>query len=217
VLLKEPVLTVGAGRTDAGVHARHFVAHFESLEDIPASGPRFLYSINSILPEDIVITDIFPVAADAHARFSALSRIYEYRISRGKDPFEAGFSWFYPFPLDLEKMNRASEILLHTNDFRSFCKYHSQARTMHCKISRAVWETEKNMIVFTIEADRFLRNMVRAIVGTLTEVGRGKLPVEKFREIILAADRRAACGSAPATGLSLLKITYPAGIKNDVC
>jgi tRNA pseudouridine38-40 synthase len=217
VLLKEPVSTTGAGRTDAGVHARFFTAHFESREYNPATEPRFLYSVNSILPPDIVITDIYPVADDAHARFSALSRTYEYRISHGKDPFEAGLSWYYPFPLDLESMNQASGILLQTEDFGSFCKYHSQTKTTRCKVSLAVWTAEKNTVVFTIEADRFLRNMVRAIVGTLIEVGRGKIATERFREIILAGDRRAAYGSVPAIGLSLMKITYPVALKNSVC
>jgi tRNA pseudouridine38-40 synthase len=114
-------------------------------------------------------------------------------------------------------MNQASEILIQTEDFRSFCKYHSQVRTMRCKVSCAVWKEEKDAIVFTIEADRFLRNMVRAIVGTLTEVGRGKIQAEKFRDIIRAGDRKAAYGSAPAMGLSLLKITYPDSLKNGIC
>lgn len=217
MLLKESVSTVGAGRTDAGVHARFFTAHFDSLEYNPSSKPKFLYSINSILPSDIVITDLYPVAADAHARYSALSRTYEYSISRGKDVFDAGLSWYYPYPLNLDKMNQASEILKQTEDFRSFCKYHSQVKTTRCKVSIAVWKEEKNAVVFTIEADRFLRNMVRAIVGTLIEVGRGKIPAEIFREIIRAGDRRAACGSAPAMGLSLIKITYPDSLKNSVC
>jgi tRNA pseudouridine38-40 synthase len=153
--------------------------------------------------------DIYPVADNAHARFSALLRTYEYRINRSKDPFEAGLSWHYPYPLDLEKMNQASAILLQTEDFTSFCKVHSHTKTARCRVSYARWREEKNSIVYTIEADRFLRNMVRAIVGTLIEVGRGKITVEKFREIIHAGDRRAARGSAPAKGLSLIKITYP--------
>jgi len=217
LLLKEQVITVGAGRTDAGVHARFFAAHFESREYNLVSASRFLYSINSILPEDIVITDIYPVADNAHARFSALSRTYEYRINRNKNPFESGLSWHCPYPLDLEKMNLASAILLQTEDFSSFCKVHSQTKTSRCRVSYALWTAEKNSIVYTIEADRFLRNMVRAIVGTLIEVGRGKITVEKFREIILAGDRRAAYWSAPATGLSLIQITYPDRVKNRDC
>jgi tRNA pseudouridine38-40 synthase len=213
MLLKEQVTTVGAGRTDAGVHARFFTAHFESREYKPASASRFLYSINSILPEDIVITDIYPVTDNAHARFSALSRSYEYRINRRKDPFDAGLSWYYPFPLNLERMNQASEILLQTEDFISFCKVKSQVKTTRCKVSSARWTAENNSIVFIIEADRFLRNMVRAIVGTLIEVGRGKITVEEFREIILAGDRSAAYGSAPASGLTLVKIIYPDSLK----
>jgi tRNA pseudouridine38-40 synthase len=195
------------------VHARFFTAHFDSQEYNPVSASRFLYNVNSILPEDIVISAIYPVADSAHARFSALSRTYEYRIIGHKDPFESGLSWYYPFPLDLERMNQASEILLQTEDFRSFCKVHSQAKTTRCIVSFAEWTKEKNSIVFIIEADRFLRNMVRAIVGTLIEVGRGKVTAEEFREIILAGDRRAACGSAPATGLTLIKITYPDSLK----
>jgi tRNA pseudouridine38-40 synthase len=213
MLLKEQVTTVGAGRTDAGVHARFFTAHFESREYNPGSASRFLYHINSILPDDIFIMDIYPVTGTAHARFSALSRTYEYRVIRRKDPFDAGLSWHYPFPLDLERMNQASAVLLQTDDFRSFCKVHSQAKTTRCRVTSAGWTAEGNSIVFIIEADRFLRNMVRAIVGTLIEVGRGKITVEEFRKIILAADRRAAHGSAPATGLTLIKITYPDSVK----
>jgi len=213
VILKEQVETVGAGRTDTGVHARFFTAHFDSDAYDPACKPRFLYGVNSILPPDIAIKDIFPVIEGAHARFSALSRTYEYHIRKGKDPFETDYSWHYPQTLDIVSMNKASGLLLQVEDFKSFSKYHTQTRTSICKVFNARWAEGNDSIVFTIEADRFLRNMVRAIVGTLIEVGIGKITREDFRRVILAGDRKAAAASAPAKALSLTKITYPDGLK----
>jgi tRNA pseudouridine38-40 synthase len=216
MVCKEEISTVGAGRTDTGVHARFFVAHFESSIYNPASASKTIYSINSILPDDIAVFRIFPVAADTHARFSALTRTYEYRIALTKNPFEADFSWHCPFVLDIELMNKGAALLLETDDFKSFCKYHSQARTSICRLHKAVWTMENDMIIFTIEADRFLRNMVRAIVGTLIEVGRKKLSLEDLIKIIEARDRKAASWSAPAAGLSLTGISYPLSVTASV-
>ena len=162
---------------------------------------------------DIALTDLYPVSSEAHARFSALSRTYEYRINLNKNPFETEFSWYCPYRLDVDLMNKASALLLKAENFKSFCKHHSQVKTTICKISLAHWSSDKNTIVFTIEADRFLRNMVRAIVGTLIEVGRGRFSLDQFNHIVLAGDRKAAGLSAPAKGLFLTKITYPDKLK----
>jgi len=213
VVLKEQVETIGAGRTDTGVHARFFTAHFDSEAYDPACKSRFIYGVNSILPPDIAIKDVFPVAAGTHARFSALTRTYEYHIRKGKDPFETDYSWHYPQALDIVSMNQASGLLMQVEDFKSFSKYHTQTKTSICKVFNASWAEGNDTIVFTIEADRFLRNMVRAIVGTLIEVGNGKISREDFRQVILAGDRKAAAASAPAKALLLTKITYPDGFK----
>lgn len=213
MVLKEQVMTVGAGRTDAGVHARSFTAHVDSDAYNPVMRSKFLYSVNSVLPADIVISDIYPVIEKAHARFSALSRTYEYHITRDKNPFMNGFAWHCHWPLDIQSMNKAAELLLQTNDFKSFSKYHTQVKTSICKVNHACWTENGNVIVFTIEADRFLRNMVRAIVGTLVEVGRGKISTDGFRQVIRAGNRKAAAFSAPAEALFLTKITYPEGLK----
>jgi tRNA pseudouridine38-40 synthase len=213
VVLKEPIESVGAGRTDTGVHARFFMAHFDSDVYNPIFKSRFLYNVNSILPLDIVIKDIYPVIPEAHARFSALSRTYEYHISKVKDPFETDYSWHYPQPLDIERMNKASELLLLAGDFKSFSKYHTQVRTSICKVTYACWTEADTRIVYTIEADRFLRNMVRAIVGTLIEVGQGKISLDDFNRVILCGNRKVAGASAPAKALFLTNITYPEGLK----
>ncbi|MBN1415366.1 MAG: tRNA pseudouridine(38-40) synthase TruA [Bacteroidales bacterium] len=213
VVLKETIETVGAGRTDTGVHARYFAAHFESDLYDPVKKHKLLYGINSILPIDIAVNDIYRVTNDAHARFSALSRTYEYRISRSKDPFETDFSWYYPHNLDIQRMNKAAEVLLKIEDFKSFSKYHSQVKTSICKLSQAAWTENNNTITFTITADRFLRNMVRAIVGTLVEAGRGKISLERLTQIVLAANRKETARSAPAKGLFLTRIMYPSTIK----
>lgn len=213
VVLKERIETVGAGRTDAGVHAWFYTAHIDSNAYDPSIRSRFIYSVNSILPLDIALTDIYPVSSEAHARFSALSRTYEYRINLDKNPFETEFSWYCPFGLDIDLMNKASALLLKAMNFKSFCKHHSQVKTTICKISSACWSSDNRNMVFTIEADRFLRNMVRAIVGTLVEVGRGRVSQDQFSQIIIAGDRKAAAWSAPAKGLFLTRITYPAELK----
>jgi tRNA pseudouridine38-40 synthase len=209
VILKESISTVGAGRTDAGVHARNFTAHFDSSNYDPATKLRFLYGVNSVLPDEIAILNIYPVLQNAHARFDALSRIYEYRIRRQKNPFEKEYSFYYPHQLDINNLDKASEVLKQVNDFTSFSKLHSEVKTKVCRIKTAKWSENQGLLVFTIEADRFLRNMVRAIVGTLLEVGRGKILIEDFRKIILARDRSSAAFSVPAEGLFLLKVHYP--------
>ncbi len=208
LFLRHPVSVTGAGRTDTGVHASYFVAHFDA-EELPFSPEDTVYKLNRFLPEDISLFTIRPVAPDFHARFSALSRTYRYHITMVKDPFTTDTALYYPRKLDVEKMNEAAAFLLMHTDFTSFSKLHTDVKTNLCRIEKAFWERAGDKLIFTITADRFLRNMVRAIVGTLLEVGKGKLPVAGFEEVILKKDRGAAGTSAPAHGLFLTGISYP--------
>lgn len=209
-ILRSEIETVGAGRTDTGVHASKFFAHFDFNKKLsPEELTDLVYKINSNLPNDIALCKITQVKEDAHARFSALSRTYKYYISPNKNPFKFESSYFYKGNLDLDLMNEAARILFEYIDFTSFSKLHSQTKTNNCKIYLAEWQIEEDMIVFTIKADRFLRNMVRAIVGTLLDVGRGKIDIEKFREIIEKKSRCEAGFSVPANGLFLVDIEYP--------
>lgn len=215
VFLRQPVAITGAGRTDTGVHASYYVAHFDA-ENIPHSPADLVYKLNRFLPPDIVLFRIWPVPEDAHARFSAISRTYQYHISTIKDPFDTDTSMIYLLPLEKDRMIEAASLLLKHNDFTSFSKLHTDVKTNNCVITRAHWSVEGNKLIFTITADRFLRNMVRAIVGTLLEVGKGKLSVQGFEEIILRKDRCAAGTSAPAQGLFLTGITYPGHLLSGI-
>lgn len=212
IKLGVPIELFGAGRTDAGVHAEYFIAHFDCSIDIKLS---FVDEINRFLPNDIVIHNIKKVNSDAHARFSAISRTYKYNISRTKNPFLFDFSHFYQGKLDVQNMNKAASCLLDIIDFTSFSKLHGNNKTNICKVIQAIWKDENNLLVFTITSDRFLRNMVRAIVGTLLDVGKGKLTVEEFKEIIVRKNRQKASSSAPAKGLFLTEIKYPEEIFID--
>lgn len=212
VLLKENISTLGAGRTDTGVHAKYFVAHFDTSRSDLNDNSSFTYHLNQILPFDISIKSIHSVKPDAHARFDATSRTYEYIICRDKDPFWRELAWLYYGDLDIELMRKASKYLLNYTDFTTFSKVGSDNKTSICKILAANWEEKDNLLIFTISADRFLRNMVRAIVGTLIDVGRKKISVEYFVKIIEAMDRSLAGSSAPAEGLYLTGIEYPEGV-----
>lgn len=206
-ILRQPVGIVGSGRTDAGVHAAQQFAHFELETPLP---DHLLRSLNKLIPNDIVVYDCFPVDARDHARYTATFRYYQYSIIRRKDPFRDGLACvFYP-PLDVALMNEAAgRLLLHT-DFESFSKVKTDVRTFNCRIDYAYWKAEKNdEITFHIRADRFLRGMVRAIVGTLMLVGQGRMSVDEFDQIIRARNRQAAGRSAPAEGLSLVEVGYP--------
>lgn len=210
-LLQEPVSLVGAGRTDAGVHAREMVAHFDTsrrLDDLPLLRNR----LNKMAGRDILIRDWAAGPENLHARFDALERRYQYRIVRVQDPFQQDTAAFLGFPLDIQAMREATESLLGQKDFTSFSKVQTQTRTNICTIFRASWELKGQEWVFHISADRFLRNMVRAIVGSLIEVGRSRISVEDFRQIIQAQDRRQAGPSAPAEGLYLTQIIYSKNI-----
>jgi tRNA pseudouridine38-40 synthase len=208
VLLKHPVLTTGCGRTDAGVHARKFYAHFDT-ETLPAESTVLVHQLNGILTDDIAIQELIPLHESAHSRFDASSRTYEYRIYTVKNPFLNGYSTFLPYEPDLEFMNQLSSMLPEFSDFSCFSKSGSQTLSNRCKISSAGWLTSGEEKVFTITADRFLRNMVRAIVGTLLEAGRHKLSADEFRAILMSKDRREAGPSVPAQGLYLTDIRYP--------
>lgn len=205
--LRREIEVVGAGRTDAGVHARLMVAHFDF--DTELDGEVVTDKLNRLLPPDIAVYGVRRVKPEAHARFDATSRTYKYYIHTRKDPFRRGYSWRIFQPLDFERMNEAAQTLFDYTDFTSFSKLHTDVKTNNCRIYKAGWEREGDVWVFTIQADRFLRNMVRAIVGTLLEVGRGKLTVDGFRQVIEAKDRGRAGTSAPGYALYLVDVTYP--------
>ncbi|MFH0843110.1 MAG: tRNA pseudouridine(38-40) synthase TruA [Bacteroidota bacterium] len=208
-ILNEKTDTTGAGRTDAGVHARVFCAHFESPSSELAGNMKLITRLNRYLPKDISVSGIRKVLPDAHARFSAVSRTYRYYITTAKDPFTEESAWFIQIPPDIAAMNKGCSILLKHKDFTSFSKLHSDVRTNECRIIKAEWVQDNNMFIFTIKADRFLRNMVKALVGTMVELGRKKIGPEDFESIILARDRGKAGKSAPAAGLFLEDIEYP--------
>ncbi len=207
-LLRADIEIVGAGRTDTGVNASYYVAHFDS-EVAVADCRQFVYKLNLILPEDIAVFSIREVAPEAHARFDAVSREYRYYIEQTKNPFTRDASWQYYVPLDVEAMNRAAECLLRYEDFTSFAKLNSNNKTNICHITHAEWSREGNRLCFTVVADRFLRNMVRALVGTLVDVGRGRYTPEQFEEIVASRDLSRSSGGAPAQGLFLSDVVYP--------
>lgn len=207
LLLKENILTTGCGRTDTGVHARKFYAHFDTGQAFEPE--QLVYHLNAMLPPSIAVQSIFQVEDDAHARFSAVSRTYQYFIHTNKDPFNSGASWYYPHPLNTEEMNRLCGILYEYTDFSCFSKSNTQTFTNNCKISNAHWRKNGEQLVFEITADRFLRNMVRAIVGTLLKAGAGRLSEEEFRQVLESKNRSNAGTSVPAQGLFLTDIQYP--------
>jgi len=208
-VLREDIAVVGAGRTDTGVHASFYVLHFDVSNEIQEP-EKLVYHLNRFLPGDIAVQNIKKVNNDFHARFSAASRTYKYFISTVKDPFNTETCYQFTIPLDVEKMNEAAKTLFEYTDFTSFAKLHTDVKTNNCKIFQAEWERNDNQLVFTIKADRFLRNMVRAIVGTLLEIGKGKITGDDFRSIIEMKNRGAAGTSAPPQGLFLVDIGYNA-------
>ncbi len=207
LLFKKHIELVGAGRTDTGVHAKEMYAHFDFNEQLETD--FWIPKLNSYLPKDIVIFEIIPVTAEAHARFDATSRTYEYYIHSFKDAFLTDLSWYHYYPLDLERMNEAASTLLEYTDFECFSKTNTDVFTYNCKITEALWQKKGNQLIFTITADRFLRNMVRAIVGTLINIGQGKIEVAQLQKIIESKNRSEAGFSAPAHGLYLTQIKYP--------
>lgn len=201
------VSVVGCGRTDTGVHAHHYILHvdLEKIEDIE----KFKFKLNCMLPESISISNVFEVDSDKHARFHAATRTYRYFIHKRKNPFLQDRSWFYGQNLDFDAMNKAAETLISKQDFTSLSKLHTDVKTNICDVSSAKWvQVDGESCYFEITADRFLRNMVRATVGTLVDVGVGKLKISDMRRILDEQDRQSASTSAPAQGLFLWKITY---------
>ncbi len=211
-ILGETIEVTGAGRTDTGVHASCFYAHFDTQSNLSQKADKFVFQCNGLLPDDITIHKLIPVNPDAHARFDAISRTYEYHISREKDPFSTDLSLFYFGKLSLPLMQEASDYFIREDDFTSFSKLHSPTKTNICKINEAGWENKNNQLIFTITADRFLRNMVRAIVGTLLQVGTGKIKPVEIEEVFSKKNRSEAGPSAPAQGLFLTNIIYPESI-----
>jgi len=214
VILREPIEVVGAGRTDTGVHARHMVAHFDlettvSETSVSEYSNQLAYKLNRLLPRDISVLRIEQVADDLHARFSATSRKYHYYISTRKDAFARHYSWQIHWQLDFNKMNEAARMLVGEKDFASFCKVGSDVKTTMCNLTQAQWvkDSETNWH-FEIAANRFLRNMVRAVVGTLIEVGRGRMTLEQFQAVLSKKSRSAAGESVPANGLFLEEVKY---------
>ena len=210
-LLRTPVLIMGAGRTDTGVHATEMFAHFDF--DAKLIGKTLIYKLNAFLPQDIVIHNLFCVDKDAHTRFNAISRTYLYRIAPTKNAFNYKSTYFVKQDLNVDKMKAASKILLEYRDFQCFSKTNTDVKTYYCNIMKADWFFNNDELHFVIKADRFLRNMVRAIVGTMINIGLGKLDVEDLHSIIASKNRSEAGFSVPAHALYLTKVEYPKNIK----
>ena len=208
-LLRGKVEVTGAGRTDTGVNASYYVAHFDCAE--PVADPELVvYKLNFLLPGDIAVGSMTPVGDDAHARFGAREREYRYYIEPRKNPFTRGGTWQYYVPLDMERMNEAAAMLAEYDDFTSFAKLNSNNKTNICRIMHAAWTADgSGVLCFTIRADRFLRNMVRSLVGTLVDVGRGRYTPAQFRGIVESRDLSRSSAGAPAQGLFLSDVVYP--------
>ncbi|MBO0321890.1 tRNA pseudouridine(38-40) synthase TruA [Muricauda sp. CAU 1633] len=212
-LLRQKVEVVGAGRTDTGVHAKEMFAHFDfdEIED----REELVYRLNAFLPEDIAVQHLHKMSPEAHARFDALERTYEYWVVQEKNPFYVDAAHFLKYPLNLEAMNKAVTYLLEHTDFECFSKSNTDVKTYRCDVRHAKWEKKEDKLVFTITADRFLRNMVRAVVGTLLDVGMGKMSPEEIHTIIASKNRSEAGVSVPAKGLYLTKVLYPKELFNE--
>ena len=213
-ILRQEISVTGAGRTDTGVHASKFIAHFDVDDSgklslpLEPSSEEFLFKLNRFLPPDIVVYKIYPVASDMHARFSATYRSYHYHISSIKPLYTRNYSLHIYGILDLTAIQECCSIILQTTDFTSFAKLHSDAHTNNCKVMFAQWKEVEQGYLFDIRADRFLRNMVRSLTGTLLDAGQGKISVQEFQDIVDAKDRSKAGQSAPARGLFLVDISY---------
>lgn len=207
--LGEEIIVTGAGRTDTGVHARNYCAHFDSSLENLGGNPEIIHKLNRFLPDHISIEKIIRVKPDASARFSAISRTYVYRVAREKDPFDQEGSWYVYGDLDIKTMNLAAAMLMEYKDFASFCRSNTDVKTTLCNVSYARWLESGHSLEFTITSNRFLRNMVRAITGSMIDIGQGKTSLKDFKSIIEAKDRTMAGQSAPAVGLYLTNIEYP--------
>ncbi|RDV13784.1 tRNA pseudouridine(38-40) synthase TruA [Pontibacter diazotrophicus] len=209
-VLRQQISSTGSGRTDTGVHASQQFVHFDVEEELDTQ--QSVYRFNRLLPDDVVAKQLYLVPDDAHARFDAFARTYHYHISLTRNPFKRFYAYHHSRPLNVEKMNEAAAILLKYEDFTTFSKVKGDTKHYRCDMYEAVWRQQGEELVFTIRANRFLRGMVRLIVGTLVDVGRGKLTVAQFEQVIASQDRRQSSGAAPAEGLYLAKVEYPEGL-----
>lgn len=207
-LLRRDIETIGCGRTDAGVHAAQFFAHFDAAEAIDDT-KQFVHQLNALTDQDIAIYRVFEVTETAHARFDASKRSYGYYISSGKNPFLRNYCWQRELQLDVAKMNRAAELFLTHTDYASFCKAGGQQKTTLCSVTEAYWEERGELLIYRVSANRFLRGMVRAMVGTLIDVGLNRTSLTEFESILLAGDRTLSGQSVVANGLFLEEIVYP--------
>lgn len=213
LLLKHPVQVIGAGRTDTGVHARQMFCHFDT--DMPILPEEIIYQLNAITPESLAFYQLFQVADHAHARFHAISRRYQYHITLQRNPLLINRAAYLYYKPDIDLMNKGAEMLLQYTDFSAFSKSRTQVKTNHCNIMHAYWEmSNERELVFDIKANRFLRNMVRAITGTLLWLGKGKISLSDFKSIIESKSRKNAGESVPACGLYLVEVNYPKGELN---
>jgi tRNA pseudouridine38-40 synthase len=217
ILRKEKIILTGSSRTDAGVHARQNFFHFDTA--VPAdqwkgmeTGRNFIYKMNAVLPEDIVVKGLKQVPETAHCRFDALSREYNYYIYRQKDPFLKDRAFYFPYKLDIGKLQEAASVIMEYSDFTSFSKRNTQVKTFVCRLIESHWIIEDNSLVYKVKANRFLRGMVRALTATMLKIGRGKLTIEEFRDIITAKDCTLASFAVPPQGLVLLSVGYPEGL-----
>ena len=209
-VFRTPIPLTGASRTDAGVHAFQNFLHFDTELEIL---PKHVYNLNAILPNSVVVKGIYAVPSEAHTRFDAIKRGYIYRLHQTKDPFSEGRSWYYPFPLDLALMQTAADSLLNYTDFESFSKKKTQVNTFQCAITKANWTISGPNIQFEIHSNRFLRGMIRGLVGTMVQVGRGQISIAEWHEIVASKDEQRVDFSTPACGLYLSKISYPDFLK----
>ncbi len=212
LILREKIQITGAGRTDTGVHASFYVAHFDTKQNIDTQ--KITHKLNSFVSKDITIIKIHRVPDNFHARYSALSRTYKYFIHTRPNPFLQEFSHYVYYPLDVDKMKQATRILSNYQDFKAFSKAHSGTKHYLVELHKAQWTQENDKLIFTISANRFLRNMVRAIVGTMLEIGRGKLSIDQMEKLIQARSRHLSTFTAPANGLFLIDIKYPQEIED---
>jgi tRNA pseudouridine38-40 synthase len=206
ILQKKQVVLTGSSRTDTGVHAQQNFFHFDFEEVI---NPQFLYKINSILPRDIVIKNIYDVLPEAHCRFDAMHRTYHYHIYQSKNPFLEDRAYYFPYTIDFNKLQEAAAILKTYTDFTSFSKRNTQAKTFLCTILESEWKKEDEQFIYCVKANRFLRGMVRGLTGTMLQAGRGKISIDDFKQIIEAKDCRKADFAVPGHGLTLMQVAYP--------
>jgi len=206
ILQKDKIVLVSSSRTDSGVHALQNYFHLDYSGEIH---PQFVYKINAILPQDIVVKNIIPVTVDAHSRFDAISREYKYFIYTKKNPFLQDRAFFFPYKLDIEKLKAAADIVKDYTDFTSFSKRNTQVKTFECRIIKSEWLYENDCLVYHVEANRFLRGMVRALTATMLKIGRNRITMEEFKSIIEAKNCTQASFAVPAHGLFLIKVEYP--------